>query len=101
MNETPKLTEQQATSIEGLLSYSEISNTFKKMQNNKSPGSSGFTTEFYKFFWQDLGYFVLKSLNYGFEMGEFSQTQKEGVITCVPKPGKSKKIVEIGVQFHF
>ena len=94
MNETPKLTEQQATSIEGLLSYSEISNTLKKMQNNKSPGSSGFTTEFYKFFWQDLGYFVLKSLNYGFEMGEFSQTQKEGVITCVPKPGKSKKFVK-------
>ena len=64
------------------------------MKNNKSPGSTGFTAEFFKFFWKDLGYFVVKSLNYGFERGELSTTQKEGIITCIPKGNKSKKYIK-------
>jgi hypothetical protein len=30
------------------------------MKNNKSPGSDGFTADFFKFFWIDVGKFVLK-----------------------------------------
>jgi hypothetical protein len=29
-------------------------------------------------------------LNYGYESGELSSTQKQGIITCIPKEGKSK-----------
>ena len=47
---TPKLTTAQALSIEGKISLDEAYNTLKSMQNNKSPGSTGFTTEFFKFF---------------------------------------------------
>lgn len=36
------------------------------MANNKSPGSDGFTVEFFKFFWSKLGNFVVRSLNEGF-----------------------------------
>ena len=68
---TPKLTEDQAFSIEGLISFSEALSTLKKMQNNKSPGSTGFTTEFFKFFWNDIGHFVVNSINHSFETGEF------------------------------
>ena len=92
--ETNKLSDFQAASLEGLMTYEEISSTLKNMQNSKSPGSTGFTTEFFKFFWKDLGYFVLKSINYGFEISELSVTQKEGIITCIPKPGKSKKYIK-------
>ena len=64
------------------------------MQNNKSPGSTGFTTEFFKFFWSDISYFVVNSINYGFENKHMSQTQKEGIITCIPKVGKSRKYIK-------
>ena len=64
------------------------------MKNNKSPGSDGFTAEFFKFFWQDLGDFILRSVNYGFESGELSVTQKEGVITCIPKGDKDKQYLK-------
>jgi hypothetical protein len=35
------------------------------MNNNKSPGSDGFSTEFFKFFWIDLKSFVVNSINFG------------------------------------
>ena len=91
---TPTLSDEQAYSLEGPISFEEASNTLKKMQNGKSPGSTGFTTEFFKIFWKDIGYFVVNSLNFGFLNGEFSTTQKEGVITCIPKPNKSKKYIK-------
>jgi hypothetical protein len=34
------------------------------MKNNKSPGSDGFTADFFKFFWIDVGKFVFRSVNY-------------------------------------
>ena len=64
------------------------------MKNNKSPGSSGFTVEFFKCFWLDLGKYLVKSLNYSFDQQELSTTQKEGIITCIPKPNKSKKYIK-------
>ena len=60
------------------------------MKNNKSPGLDGYTVEFFKFFWVDLGYFIMRSLNYGYRIGSLSITQKQGVITCLPKPNKSR-----------
>ena len=64
------------------------------MKNNKSPGSSGFNVEFFKFFWKDLGIFLTNSINYAFETKELSSTHKEGVIVCLPKPNKSKKYIK-------
>ena len=60
------------------------------MKNNKSPGLDGFTVEFFKFFWINIGYYILNSLNYGYRTGSLSITQKQGVITCIPKPNKSR-----------
>ena len=64
------------------------------MKHNKSPGNSGFTVEFYKVFWKDIGYFLIRSLNRGFLKGELSITQKQGVITCIPKGDKDKLLLK-------
>ena len=45
----------------------EASSALRKMKNNKSPGSDGFTSEFFKFFWRQLGHFIVRSLNEGFK----------------------------------
>ena len=99
--DTPKLDDFQAMLIEGPITFSEASDTLKKMQSKKSPGSSGFTSEFFKFFWKDLGIFVVNSINFGFIHGELSSSQKEGIITCVPKGNKNKKYIKIGGPFHY
>ena len=46
----PKLTEKQRNDLEGLISKEEVLSTLKRMKNRTSPGSDGFTVEFYKFF---------------------------------------------------
>lgn len=43
-----------------------------------------------KIFWNKIGSFVVRSLNYGYKVGELSSTQKQGIITYIPKEGKSK-----------
>ena len=85
-----KLNDTQRNSLEGDISYNEATLVLKNMSNNKSPGSDGFTAEFFKVFWKQTGNFVIRSLNLGYKSGELSITQKQGIITCIPKDGKSK-----------
>ena len=66
----------------------ECATELKEMKNNKSPGSDGLTTEFFKVFWNDLNVFYLDSINYSFEKGELTQLQKQGIITLIPKKDK-------------
>ena len=53
-----------------------------------------FTSEFYKFFWVDIGNEVLKSLNEAFYTGELSTTQKQGIITLLPKKNKPREFIQ-------
>jgi hypothetical protein len=60
------------------------------MKNMKSPGNDGFTTEFYKFFWLDVKTILVKSFNESYSEIFFSISQRQEIITCIPKEGKSK-----------
>ena len=70
-----KLSENESESLEGDIKYSELAEALKNMKNSKTPGSDGFPAEFFKFFWIDLKFFILKSLNYGYKTGSLSITQ--------------------------
>ena len=84
------LSEENKQKLEGEITYKELLSVLKKSKNNKSPGLDGYTSEFFKFFWIDIGYFLLRSINYAYQNGELSLTQKQGVITCIPKTGKQR-----------
>ena len=90
----PMLTLQEKTLLEREIISAEASLALKNMKNYKSPSSKGFTAEFFKFFWLQLGSFVVRSLNDGFRKGELSTTQKEEVIICIPKGDKSKDLIK-------
>ena len=64
------------------------------MKNGKSPGTDGFGAEFFKFFWKQLGPFVVRALNQAYRDRELSSTQKEGLITCIPKGNKPKEYIK-------
>ena len=96
INNNPKLSEKDKNCLEGELTESEILAVLKKMKNNKSPGSDGFTVEFFKFFYNDLKVFIRKSINEGYRDGKLSITQRQGIITCLPKGDKPKQFLKIG-----
>ena len=58
------------------------------LSNNKTPGCNGLPTEFYKFFWGILKFFVFDSLKLSTENKTLSIDQNRGVTTLVPKKGK-------------
>lgn len=94
LDDLPKLSEKDKSSLENEITLEEASWALKNMKNKKSPGSDGFTAEFFKFFWQDIGMFVVRSLNEGYRKGELSSTQKEGIIICIPKENKPREYIE-------
>lgn len=90
----PKLNEDDKVRLEGELSEEEILAVLKKMKSNKSPGSDGFTAECFKFFYNDLKVFIRKAINEGYREGKLSITQRQGIITCLPKGDKPKQFLK-------
>ena len=89
---TPTLSQEESDSLEGPITLQEALLSIEQMENDRSPGSDGFTAEFcfcfLKFFFTDLGTFMVRSINYGFYSGQMSVTQRQRVIVCIPKEGK-------------
>jgi hypothetical protein len=73
--------EDQKDLCEGNLTFKECAESLKFIINGKSPGSDGYTVDFYKFFWKDIGPFVFQSLFYGYNSGKFSEFQYQSVIS--------------------
>ena len=92
--DVPKLSNEEKEKQEGLLTISELGFYLKKTKNNTAPGSSGYTNEFYKFFWRDLKHFIIEAINYGYENGSLSITQRLGIVTLIPKGDKDKKLLK-------
>ena len=80
--------------IEGLLQYNEVAQTLKNMNNDKSPGIDGFSTNFYKVFLGKIGHFVVRALNYAFIENSFSHNIKLGTIVCIPKEKKPSQFLK-------
>lgn len=94
VNDIPRLSDEEANNLEGEITLNEAGNALKKMKNMKSPGTDGFTAEFFKMFWGRIGNFVVRALNSSFRKGELSSTQKEGIITCIPKGDKPREFIK-------
>ena len=89
-----KLNEFEKEQCEGPVTETEVKKVLKNMTNNKSPGNDGFPAEFFKVFWVDLGFFLLRSYRQAFNTGSLSVTQRRGVITCIPKGDKPRQFLK-------
>ena len=87
------LSEESAKICEGKATKEECINSLNEMKNDKSPGSDGLTSEFYKRFWEEIGDDVVQSINSAFDKGELSICQKRGIITLLPKNDKPTDVL--------
>ena len=86
-----KLTDNESELLEGDITMSELTKALKNMKNNKSLGTDGFSSEFFKVFWKKIGIFVMRSVKHSYNIGELSLIQRQGIITLLPKENKSRQ----------
>ena len=79
---------------EGQLTYSECFKVQSTFSNDKTPGNDGLTVEFYKFFWSEIGTFLVDSLNYAYFHGELLNSQKQAIITLIEKKEKDRRWIK-------
>ena len=84
----PILNETERESCDTEISLDECGKALNDLHNGKSPGSDGFTTEFYKFFWTDIKDLVFESFTYAFINGTLSIDQRRSILTLIPKKDK-------------
>ena len=89
----PALADDSRKIGEGKLGYSECFSVLGTFPKNKTPGNDGLTIEFYLAIWPLFGRLLVDSLNYAFEFGELSNSQKQAIITLIEKKGKDKRMI--------
>ena len=77
--------EQELIVCEGALTEKECLEALKDMGTEKTPGTDGLPAEFYKVFWRNISAILIRALNYAYETGQLSVTQRRGIIKLIPK----------------
>ena len=72
------------------LEKTEVDEALKSLKNNKSPGPDGFSAEFFKQFWGQLGDFCFLMIKESLDCCELPESLTRGIITCLPKQGKTR-----------
>ena len=85
---------EEQNELEGEITLEEAGKALKNMKNGKSPGTDGFTPEIFKFFWRQLGSFVVRALNKSFREGQLTSTQREGIIISIPKGDRPRHLIK-------
>jgi len=93
-NKANTLTDVEKQACDMNITIAECSKSLAELNNNKSPGSDGFTTEFYKFFWPDIQQHVFNSFQYSFQSGMLSNNQREAILSLLPKPNKDLRLLK-------
>ena len=97
---SPKLTNEQTLSCEGIISDDEVFKSLKSMKNNKSPGNDGLSKEFYECFWDEIKNPFLASIDRAFLNQELSSSQKQAVIKMLEKKTMTKDTRKTGGRYH-
>ncbi len=91
---TPQINECFKSICEAEISMDEVEKAMNCLKLDKSPGSDGLRSNFYRHFWlhlKELFFGMLKEIS---ESHILPTTMKQGLITLIPKPGKDPKFID-------
>ena len=87
-----ELNQDERKDLDGYITLEELGKSLKLMKNNKSPGPDGLITEFYKFYWKDIGQDLLEVFQYSFNEKNLPQSQYLAVIRLLFKKGQREDL---------
>ena len=71
------------------MSIDECKRALMTMESNKTPGTDGLTSQFYRYFWNAVSKFMVESFNHALQHGSLSISQRQGIISLIPKNNKN------------
>ena len=83
-----KLSETQKRALDEPISLEELRSALVKMKKGKSPGSNGFTADFFKHFWRYIGVFLYRAFSEALNNQTILKSHQESIVTFIPKHGK-------------
>ena len=90
----PKIGVLQNKDINAPIRIEELEEAISKLKSNKSPGSDGFPSEWYKIFRNELKPIMIETFNEILREGKIPPSWREAVITVLPKEGKDVEYCE-------
>ena len=86
------MTKKKKAECDKLTTESKCFKAISQIATNKSPDVVRVFIEYCKTFWQDFKNLFLNCRNYSFTTNQPCDSQYEGVITLISKPGKTERI---------
>ena len=96
----PKLNQEEIENFTRPITSTEIETVTRNLPANKSPGSDGFTAEFYQKFREELTPILLKLFQKIAEKGKLPNSFYEATITLISKPDKDATKKKTTGQYH-
>ena len=81
LSHVSSLSASDSGACEGFLTLEECFSALSSMARGKAPGCDGLPMEFFLKFWHILGQDLADVLNFSFQSGRLSRTQRRGVIS--------------------
>ena len=91
--DVPKISDDHKHVCDNGLSIDELKDSLLDMHKKKTPGNDGLTSEFYLAFWDDIKNIFFSSVNYSFEVGHLSTSQRQAIIKLLEKRDKDKRYI--------
>ena len=89
-----QITSNERAELETPLDPKELEAALKGMSTTKSPGSDGFSVEFYLRFWNDIKHFFLQMVAESVQCNKLPRTLSEGILTLVPKANRPRSEIK-------
>uniref|UniRef100_A0A8C7WVF4 Reverse transcriptase domain-containing protein n=2 Tax=Oryzias sinensis TaxID=183150 RepID=A0A8C7WVF4_9TELE len=86
----PTLNEEQNERMTAEVTEMELRKAISHLKTNKSPGSDGFTAEWYKEFKDELIPIMLQTFNWVLKKSQIPPSWNDAIISANPKEGKDK-----------
>ena len=96
----PKLDQEEIENLNRPITSTEIRIVIKNVPTNKSPGTDGFTGEFYQKFREELTPILLKLFQKIAEEDKLPNSFYEATITLIPKLDKDATEKKTTDQYH-
>lgn len=87
LSDLPKLTNEQKESLDGQITFQEITEAMRQLSNGRSPGIDGLPAEFYQTFWNVLGSDLYEVLLESVRNKVLPVSCRRAVLSLLPKKG--------------